>query len=128
MATSSFYKSSGSTPTVENTITTSVNKAQTSADDAATSAGQANTSATNAQNSLNSFQQYYLGTYTTAPTTTQAGALYFNSGSSTLFVWTGTAWTATASTVSSTDDVQGRLTYISPMLEPQTQSQARIWT
>ncbi|MGI9341126.1 MAG: hypothetical protein ACR2PP_10915, partial [Psychrobacter sp.] len=102
MATSSFYKSSGSTPTVENSISTSVTQAAGSATQAATSATQANTSATNAQTSLNSFQQYYLGTYTTAPSTTQIGSLYFNSGSSQLFVWDGSSWnvTTTANSIS----------------------------
>ena len=107
MATSSFYNSSGSTPTAQNTIATSVTQAATSATQAATSATQANTSATNAQNSLNSFQQYYLGTYTTAPSTSQVGALYFNSSTGQLFVWDGTSWnvTTTASNINNTDDL-----------------------
>ena len=107
MATSSFYNSSGSTPTVQNTIATAVTQAGTSATQAATSATQANTSATNAQNSLNSFQQYYLGTYTTAPSTTQVGSLYFNSSTGQLFVWDGSSWnvTTTASNITNTDDL-----------------------
>ena len=97
MATSSFYNSSGSTPTTTNSIATSVTQAATSATQAATSATQASTSATNAQNSLNSFQQYYLGAYSTPPTTTQSGAMYFNTGTSQLYIWSGTSWEVTAS-------------------------------
>ena len=104
MATSSFYKSSGSTPTAENSINTSVSDASTSAANAATSATNAAGSATSAQNSLNSFQQYYLGAHSSAPTTSQDGALYFNTGSNQLFIWDGNSWEATAA-ATDTDSV-----------------------
>ena len=86
MATSSFYNSSGSTPAVENSIQTAVQEAAGSATQAATSANNAATSETNAQNSLNSFQQYYLGAYSSAPSTTQSGAMYFDTGTSQLYI------------------------------------------
>ena len=97
MATSSFYNSSGSTPAVENSIQTAVQEAAGSATQAATSANNAATSETNAQSSLNSFQQYYLGAYSSAPTTTQSGAMYFDTGTSQLYIWSGTSWDVTAS-------------------------------
>jgi hypothetical protein len=97
MSTSSFYKSSGSTPAVENSIQTAVTQAAGSATQAQTSATSANTSATNAQNSLNSFQQYYLGAYSSAPSTTQLGSMYFDTGTSQLYIWSGSSWDVTAS-------------------------------
>ena len=97
MATSSFYNSSGSTPAVENSIQTAVQEAAGSATQAATSANNAATSETNAQSSLNSFQQYYLGAYSSAPSTTQSGAMYFDTGTSQLYIWSGTSWDVTAS-------------------------------
>jgi hypothetical protein len=97
MSTSSFYKSSGSTPAVENSIQTAVTQAAGSATQAATSATQANTSAINAQSSLNSFQQYYLGAYSSAPSTTQVGSMYFDTGTSQLYIWSGSSWDVTAS-------------------------------
>lgn len=97
MATSSFYNSSGSTPAVQNSIQTAVTQAAGSATQAATSATQATTSATNAQSSLNSFQQYYLGAYSSAPSTNQSGAMYFDTGTSQLYIWSGSSWDVTAS-------------------------------
>ena len=97
MATSSFYNSSGSTPAVENSIQTAVQEAAGSATQAATSANNAATSETNAQSSLNSFQQYYLGAYSSAPSTTQSGSMYFDTGTSQLYIWSGTSWDVTAS-------------------------------
>jgi hypothetical protein len=97
MSTSSFYKSSGSTPAVENSIQTAVTQAAGSATQAQTSATSANTSATNAQSSLNSFQQYYLGAYSSAPSTTQIGSMYFNTSVAQLYIWSGNSWDVTAS-------------------------------
>ena len=106
MATSSFYKSSGSTPTAENSISTSVNQASGFADAASASATLAGTHATNAQTSLNSFNDKYLGAYTTAPTTSTVGALYFSTVSNAMFVWSGTQWVLTAQNIiNDTDDV-----------------------
>ena len=106
MATSSFYQSSGSTPAAENSIQTSVTQASGFADAASASATAAATSATNAQTSLNSFNDKYLGAYTTAPTTSTVGALYFNTVSAAIFVWSGTQWVLTAQNIiNDTDDV-----------------------
>jgi hypothetical protein len=81
---------------------TSASSALTSATSAATSATSAATSATSSNSSFVSMDQKYLGSKTTAPTlNNQGGALatgatYWNSTSSVLFYWTGSAWTNTA--------------------------------
>jgi len=59
-----------------------------------TNATNAASSATAAQAALTSFQSIYLGAQSSAPTTTQVGALYFNTGSNQMFVWNGTTWAA----------------------------------
>ena len=44
--------------------------------------------------------------YTTAPTTSTVGALYFNTVSAAIFVWSGTQWVLTAQNIiNDTDDV-----------------------
>jgi hypothetical protein len=61
-------------------------------------ARQANTYATNAENSWLEFNALYLGAFAVAPTVDnegdplQVGALYWNTGSNTIFVWNGTVW------------------------------------
>jgi hypothetical protein len=61
-------------------------------------ARQANTYATNAENSWLEFNALYLGAFAVAPTVDnegdplQTGALYWNTGSNTLYAWNGTAW------------------------------------
>ncbi len=63
-------------------------------------ARQANTYATNAENSWLEFNALYLGAFAVAPTVDnegdplQTGALYWNTGSNTMFVWNGTIWVA----------------------------------
>ena len=92
---------------------TSASNAATSASNAATSASNASTSATNAASSATSaaasydaFDDRYLGSKTSAPTVDNdgnallTGALYWNSTVSTLYVWTGSAWTQAAFTSS----------------------------
>ena len=77
---------------------TSASNAATSASNAATSASNAATSATSAANSLDSFDDRYLGSKATAPSvdndgnTLLTGALYWNSTSNVMNVWTGSAW------------------------------------
>ena len=47
-----------------------------------------------------------MGAYTTAPTTSTVGALYFNTVSAAIFVWSGTQWVLTAQNIiNDTDDV-----------------------
>jgi hypothetical protein len=69
---------------------------------AAGSASSALTSANNAAASYDSFDDRYLGPKASAPSvdndgnTLLVGALYFNSTTNNLFVWTGSAWNAAA--------------------------------
>lgn len=92
---------------------TSASNAATSASNAATSASNASTSETNAASSAtaaaasyDSFDDRYLGSKTSAPSVDNdgnallTGALYWNSTVSTLYVWTGSAWTQAAFTAS----------------------------
>jgi hypothetical protein len=90
---------------------TSASNASTSASNASTSAGNASTSATNAAasatdaaNTYDAFDDRYLGSKSTAPTVDNdgnallTGALYWNTSTSNLFVWTGSTWTNAAFT------------------------------
>ena len=98
------------------TATTKASEASTSASNAATSATAAATSATNAAASYDSFDDRYLGTKSSDPTVDNdgdalvAGALYFNTTSNAMKVYTGSAWsdvapTATSITASQISDV-----------------------
>ena len=88
---------------------TSASNASTSATNAASSASSASTSATNAAASYDAFDDRYLGSKTSAPSVDNdgnallTGALYWNSTSSELYLWTGSAWTRSA--LSGTDYV-----------------------
>ena len=79
---------------------TSETNAATSATNAATSETNAATSATAAAASYDDFDDRYLGAKSSAPTLDNdgdalvTGAIYFNSTSDSLFVWTGSAWSA----------------------------------
>ena len=95
---------------------TSATNAATSASNAATSETNAATSATNAAASYDSFDDRYLGTKTSDPTLDNdgdalvAGAIYFNTTSDVMKVYTGSAWqnvapTATSITASQISDV-----------------------
>ena len=81
---------------------TSESNASTSASNASSSASAASTSATNAAASYDSFDDRYLGSKTSAPSvdndgnTLLTGALYWNSTSNELYLWTGSAWTRSA--------------------------------
>jgi hypothetical protein len=99
---------------------TSAAAAATSATNAANSASAASTSASNASNSAtaaansataaaasyDSFDDRYLGAKSSAPTLDNdgnallTGALYFNTTSNELYVWTGSVWTQAAFTAS----------------------------
>jgi hypothetical protein len=69
---------------------------------AAGSAGEALTSANNAAASFDSFDDRYLGAKASAPTVDNdgdallVGALYWNTSTNNLFVWTGSEWNAAA--------------------------------
>jgi hypothetical protein len=84
--------------------------ATSSATAASGSASAAATSATNAANSFDEFDDIYLGAKSTAPTVNndgdplQAGALYFNTVSNTMFVYSGSSWAAAGSAVNGTSE------------------------
>lgn len=69
---------------------------------AAASASNAATSETNAAASYDAFDDRYLGAKASAPTVDNdgdallTGALYWNTSSNTLFIWTGSAWSSAA--------------------------------
>ena len=77
---------------------TSASQAAASATDALNSANAASASATAAANSFDAFDDRYLGAKTSDPTTDNdgnallTGALYWNTNSSTMRVYSGTAW------------------------------------
>ena len=85
---------------------TSASNAATSASNAASSASTASTAATNAAASFDSFDDRYLGAKSSAPSVDNdgaallTGALYWNSTSNQLFIWTGSAWDQAAFSVS----------------------------
>jgi hypothetical protein len=87
---------------------TSASNAATSEGNAATSASTASTAASNAAASFDSFDDRYLGSKTTVPALDNdgnallTGALYFNSVSNTMFVYTGSSFVAAGSAVNGT--------------------------
>lgn len=98
---------------------TSASNASTSASNASTSETNAATSETNAANSAiaaaNSFDEFddiYLGAKASAPALDNdgdalvAGALYFNTVSNTMFVYSGSSWAAAGSAVNGTAERQ----------------------
>lgn len=80
-------------------------------DDMDAAVANAQAAATSAAASYDSFDDRYLGPKASAPTqdndgnTLLQGALYFNTSSSTMFVWTGTAWQSTNLTGSTASDI-----------------------
>ena len=84
--------------TSASSASTSATSSANSATAAATSASNAATSATNAENAYDSFDDRYLGAKSSDPSVDNdgdaliTGALYFNSTSNNMFVWTGSAW------------------------------------
>jgi len=102
-AASSATASANSATASASSATTSGNSATASASSATASANSATasaSSATSAAASFDSFDDRYLGAKSSAPTTDNdgnallTGALYFNSSSSQIFNWTGSAWEA----------------------------------
>ena len=90
----------------------SESNAATSETNAGNSETAAAASASAAANSFDSFDDRYLGGKSSAPTLDNdgdalvTGALYFNTVSNTMFVWTGSAWTAAGSAVNGTAERQ----------------------
>lgn len=85
----------------------SASSASTSASTATTQAGIATTQATNAAASYDAFDDRYLGNKSSNPTVDNdgaallTGALYFNTVSNEMRVYTGSAWVSVSNTVSS---------------------------
>jgi hypothetical protein len=85
---------------------TSASSAATSATEAATSATSAATSATSAAASYDEFDDRYLGAKSTPPTLDNdgqallTGALYWNTVTNEMYVWSGSAWGGISSTAS----------------------------
>jgi hypothetical protein len=88
------------------TAASSASNAATSESNAASSASTASTAASNAAASYDAFDDRYLGAKASAPSVDNdgaallTGALYWNSTSNLLFIWTGSAWDQAAFSVS----------------------------
>jgi hypothetical protein len=86
---------------------TSESNASTSASNASTSASNASSSASAAAASYDSFDDRYLGSKSSAPSvdndgnTLLTGALYWNTSTNSLFIWTGSTWSSAAFTAGS---------------------------
>ena len=91
---------------------TSATNAATSETNAGNSASAASTSATNAAASYDSFDDRYLGAKGSAPTLDNdgdallTGALYFDTATSTMKVYTGSGWVSAGSSVNGTSERQ----------------------
>jgi len=100
----SIFGSTTAAATSASNAATSASNASTSASNASTSASNAATSETNAAASYDAFDDRYLGSKSSAPSVDNdgnallTGALYWNTTVSTLYVWTGSAWSQAAFT------------------------------
>ena len=98
---------------------TSASSAATSASSAATSASSAATSASSSLTTYNTYKTYYLGSFASAPTLNNqgnaliTGATYFNSGSSTMYVYTSSTWSPISSATSYSAPTLGSTTIAS---------------
>jgi hypothetical protein len=103
----SILGSATSAATSASAAATSETNAGNSASAASSSASAASASASSAAASYDSFDDRYLGPKSSAPSvdndgnTLLTGALYWNTTSSNLFIWSGSAWTSAAFTAGS---------------------------
>lgn len=103
-STTSAATSAAAAATSASNASTSATNASTSAGNASTSATAAAASATSAAASYDSFDDRYLGPKSSAPSVDNdgnallTGALYWNTSTNNLFVWTGSTWTSAAFT------------------------------
>jgi hypothetical protein len=99
--------SAAAAATSASNASTSASNASTSAGNASTSATAAAASATSASNTYDEFDDRYLGSKSSAPSVDNdgnallTGALYWNTSTNNLFVWTGSTWTNAAFTAGS---------------------------
>jgi len=109
-STSSAAASAAAAATSASNAATSASNASTSASNASSSASSASTSAANAAASYDSFDDRYLGPLATVPSLDNdgnallTGALYFNTVSNTMFVYTGSSFVAAGSAVNGTSE------------------------
>ena len=109
-STSSAAASAAAAATSASNAATSASNASTSASNASTSATAAAASATSAAASYDAFDDRYLGSKTSAPTLDNdgnallTGALYWNSVSNIMYVYTGSSWVAAGSAVNGTSE------------------------
>lgn len=109
-STSSAATSAAAAATSASNAATSASNASTSASNASTSATAAASSATSAAASYDAFDDRYLGSKTSAPTLDNdsnallTGALYWNSVSNIMYVYTGSSWVAAGSAVNGTSE------------------------
>jgi len=121
---SSAATSASSALTSQTAAATSATSAANSATAAATSATSAATSASSAATTYNTYKTYYLGSFASAPTLDNqgnaliTGATYFNSGTSIMYAWSGSAWQAISTTSS----------YSAPTLGSQTIASGTTYT
>ena len=96
---------------------TSASSAATSASSAATSATSAATSATSAATTYTAYDARYLGSKSSAPSVNNVGgallvgATYWNTTTTTMYVWTGSVWNAisSAAAVTAVSGTSGRV-------------------
>lgn len=109
--------SASSAATSASSAATSASSAATSASSAATSATSAATSASSASTTYDAYDQRYLGSKSSAPSVDNkgnaliTGATYWDTGTTTMYVWTGSSWVAisSASAVTNVFGTSGRI-------------------
>jgi hypothetical protein len=84
-----------------NAAASSATESSESATDSAESATDSENSAISAAATLADFATRYIGASNSAPATSLVGALYFNTNTNELFVWTGAAWAQSSFTADS---------------------------
>jgi len=119
----SILGSATSAATSASAAATSATNASNSASAASSSASAASASASAAAASYDSFDDRYLGSKSSAPTLDNdgnallTGALYWNSTSSNLWVWSGSAWTQATLTAGSFATLTGTETLTNKTIE-----------
>ncbi|MEL7966392.1 hypothetical protein AAG587_08445 [Vreelandella neptunia] len=114
-AASTATTKAGEAASSASTATTRASEASASAGTATTKAGEASNSATAAAEIYDNFDDRYLGAKASDPATDNdgdpllVGALYFNTTSSTMRQWSGSAWSDSYATVDLEGDASGAI-------------------